>query len=145
MKTKALKLPALLIVFLAIFTTMAAKAQTKAPWVAPAAAQAVANPVTPDAGTLKAAKALYITNCAPCHGEKGKGDGPAAAALNPKPADHTSAALKNETDGSLFWKISEGRSPMPTYKNVFTPAQRWELVNYIRTLAKPASKNTQAR
>lgn len=131
--------------FCAITIAYNAWAQPQKPWVAPAAAQAVTNPVSPDAATLKAAKVLYIANCAPCHGEKGKGDGPAAAALNPKPADHTSPALANETDGSLFWKISEGRTPMPTYKTTFTPTQRWELVNYIRSLAKPGVKANQSR
>jgi mono/diheme cytochrome c family protein len=123
----------------ATFISAIAIAQQK-PWVAPVAAQSVNNPVgqTPDA--LKDGKSLYMTNCSPCHGEKGKGDGPAAVALNPKPADHTSAALNNETDGSLFWKISEGRSPMPQYKKMFTETQRWELVNYIRTLSKKAAK-----
>jgi len=145
MKTRTSKLLLVLVVFAAMFITLSAHAQTRAPWVAPAAAQSVSNPVTPDATSLKAAKALYIANCSPCHGEKGKGDGPAAAALNPKPADHTSAALAKETDGSLFWKMSEGRSPMPTYKTTFTPTQRWELVNYIRSLAKPGVKANQSR
>ncbi|HZY38300.1 MAG TPA: c-type cytochrome, partial [Mucilaginibacter sp.] len=103
MKLQSSKLLSILVVSTAMFTAMAARAQTK-PWVAPATAQAVVNPVAPDASTLKDAKVIYITNCAPCHGDKGKGDGPAAAALNPKPADHTSPALRNESDGSLFWK-----------------------------------------
>ncbi|HMC86926.1 MAG TPA: cytochrome c [Chitinophagaceae bacterium] len=85
-------------------------------------------------------KTLYITNCGPCHGDKGRGDGPAAPGLNPKPADHTSAAVQSETDGAIFWKLSEGRSPMPAYKKIFSEEQRWELVNYIRTLAKTAKK-----
>jgi mono/diheme cytochrome c family protein len=144
MKTQPSKLLPILIVFAATFSVLTARAQTK-PWVAPATAREVKNPVTPEPSTLKDAKVLYIANCAPCHGTKGKGDGPAAAALNPKPADHTSEAVRNETDGALFWKISEGHTPMPTYKNIFTPAQRWELVNYIRTLSKPRPKDHQAR
>jgi mono/diheme cytochrome c family protein len=85
-------------------------------------------------------KALYITNCSPCHGDKGRGDGPAAQGLNPKPADHTSAAVQSESDGAIFWKLSEGRNPMPGYKKIFSEEQRWELINYIRTLAKGAKK-----
>lgn len=124
--------------FLALGVTALTKlvqAQTK-PWIAPAAAQSIKNPVKIDAAILKEAKTLYITNCAPCHGEKGKGDGPAAAALNPKPADHTSAVLRNESDGSLYWKISEGRAPMPQFKKVLTDNQRWGLVAFIRSLSK---------
>jgi mono/diheme cytochrome c family protein len=115
--------------------TQLVQAQSK-PWIAPAVAQSIKNPVTMDAAMFKDAKTLYSTNCAPCHGEKGKGDGPAAASLTPKPADHTSAALRNETDGSLYWKISEGRTPMPQFKKIFTDKQRWALVSFIRSLSK---------
>jgi len=123
-------------IILGVFGIFTVHAQSK-PWVAPAAAQGVKNPVASTPEILKAAKTLYITNCAPCHGDKGKGDGPAAAALTPKPADHTSTALRNEPDGSLFWKISEGRSPMPQYKKMLSETQRWELIDYIRSLSKP--------
>jgi mono/diheme cytochrome c family protein len=110
------------------------------PWVAPAAASSVKNPLAGNNSGLAVAKAMYVANCGPCHGEKGKGDGPAAPGLNPKPADHTSAAVQGETDGSLFWKLSEGRNPMPGYKKIFSDQQRWDLINYIRTLAKNTKK-----
>ena len=110
-------------------------AQNK-PWVTPKPAETVKNPLAGNENVLADAKTLYITNCAPCHGNKGKGDGPAAQALVPKPADHTSALVQSETDGSLFWKLSEGRNPMPGYKKILSDQQRWELINYIRTLSK---------
>ena len=88
------------------------------------------------ASSMLTGKALYTNYCTPCHGDKGKGDGVASAALSSKPADHTSASIQAETDGSLFYKISEGRTPMPQYKSALNETQRWELVNYIRTLAK---------
>jgi|SRR5450432_134877 mono/diheme cytochrome c family protein len=110
------------------------------PWVAPKTADNVKDPLSGDNSKIAETKALYITNCGPCHGDKGKGDGPAAQGLNPKPADHTSAAVQSETDGAIFWKLSEGRNPMPGYKKIFSDEQRWELVNYIRTLAKTAKK-----
>lgn len=109
-------------------------------WAAPKDADAVKNPVVSSTPVLAEAKVLYSTNCGPCHGDRGRGDGPAAQALNPKPADHTSANVQAESDGSLFWKLSEGRNPMPGYKKVFTDQQRWELICYIRSLAKPAKK-----
>jgi mono/diheme cytochrome c family protein len=110
------------------------------PWLAPKTADNVKNPIAGDNSKIAETKTLYITNCGPCHGEKGRGDGPAAQGLNPKPADHTSVAVQNESDGAIFWKLSEGRSPMPGYKKIFSDEQRWELVNYIRTLAKTAKK-----
>jgi mono/diheme cytochrome c family protein len=109
-------------------------------WVAPKEADNVKNPLAGTNNTLAEARALYVANCGPCHGEKGRGDGPAAPGLNPKPADHTSALVQGETDGSLFWKLSEGRNPMPGYKKIFSDQQRWELINFIRTLAKTTKK-----
>ena len=114
-------------------------AQSK-PWVVPPDAIAVKNPLAGDKSVLPEAKGLYVSNCGPCHGDKGRGDGPAAAGLNPKPADHSSALIQSETDGSLFWKLSEGRAPMPAYKKVFSDQQRWELIDYIRTLSRTAKK-----
>ncbi|MBS1532696.1 MAG: cytochrome c [Bacteroidetes bacterium] len=118
------------------FTATKSFAQQRTPWVTPKVSQEVKNPLAGDKSVLADAKVLYVNNCAPCHGTKGRGDGPAAAALTPKPADHSSVAVQDETDGSLFWKLSEGRNPMPSYKKILTDKQRWELVNYIRTLAR---------
>lgn len=120
-------------------------AQQHTPWVTPKASLDVKNPIPVDNTALAEGKQLYATNCSPCHGAKGKGDGPAASALTPKPADHTSAVVQNETDGSLFWKLSEGRNPMPGYKKILTDKQRWELVNYIRTLSKGGNKTLASK
>jgi mono/diheme cytochrome c family protein len=110
------------------------------PWVAPKDADNVKNPLAGNASSVAEGKTLYVANCGPCHGDKGKGDGPAAQGLNPKPADHTSVSVQSQTDGAIFWKLSEGRTPMPSYKKIFSDQQRWELVNFIRTLAKGAKK-----
>ncbi len=100
------------------------------PWVAPPEAKALKNPVTGIGNAKKTAE----TNCVSCHGPGGKGDGPAAAALPaPKPANWTSAAVQKETDGEIFWKMSNGRGAMPPWKHL-PEKDRWELVNYIRTL-----------
>jgi mono/diheme cytochrome c family protein len=110
--------------------------QARKPWPVPAAATAIKSPLTINASVIADAKKTYTTFCTPCHGNSGKGDGMAAASLNPKPADHTSALVQSESDGSLFWKMSEGRNPMPSYKQILNDNQRWELVAYIRTLKK---------
>ncbi len=110
------------------------------PWVAPKDSDNLKNPLAGNSSVMPDAKALYTANCGPCHGDKGRGDGPAASGLNPKPADHSSVAVQNESDGAIFWKLSEGRAPMPGYKKIFSDQQRWELVNYIRTLARTPKK-----
>ena len=83
---------------------------------------------------------LFHENCVSCHGETGFGDGPTGKFLKKKPANLAEAKLMSEeTDGSLFWKISESRAPMPYWKEDLTIMERWQLVNYVRTLAKDAT------
>ena len=122
-------------ILLLVVQVLAVQAQNK-PWPVPKDALSKDNPFKGDASAVKNGKVLYTTYCTPCHGNSGKGDGPAAAALNPKPANHTSAIIQAEPDGSLYYKITQGRSPMPSYKATLTDAQRWSLVNYIKTLGK---------
>jgi mono/diheme cytochrome c family protein len=114
--------------------TMAAWAQGE--WKAPADQKNVKNPLAGNKGAVAEGKKLAETNCVSCHGPEGKGNGPAAAALPPpKPADWTSSKVASETDGEIFWKISNGRGAMPPWKHL-PDNQRWQLVTYIRSLQK---------
>ncbi len=111
------------------------------PWVAPDDAKKVKNPVPATQETLAAAEMLFQDNCVLCHGEKGMGDGPGAKTIKVKPANFTDPKLQaTETDGGLFWKMSNGRGPMPAWKDELSDKERWELVNYIRKLGKDAKK-----
>ena len=110
---------------------LAGSAWAQGPWQAPAAEKGKKSP----GGNAAAGKKLAETNCVSCHGAGGKGDGPAAAALNPKPADWTSAKVQGESDGELFWKISNGRGPMPPWKHL-SDKDRWDLVAYVKSLKK---------
>ena len=117
-----------------------APAQVKKPvipvWIAPESAKKVKNPVQTSAEGLKSAAKLFKENCAACHGAKGAGNGPLAGALADKPMNFTNMkAMKSVPDGELFWKMTTGRLPMPSWAQ-FSDKQRWELVNYVRTLAK---------
>jgi mono/diheme cytochrome c family protein len=95
------------------------------------------NPVAADkkAASAENGKKIAMQNCAPCHGQQGKGDGPGAAALPKKPADWTSKAVQTEAEGSLFVKITDGNAPMPPWASL-PEKDRWDLVNYIKTLGK---------
>ena len=123
----------LLCTILINFATLNAVAQVS-DWKAPQSAIIKKNPLPSDASSIKIGKDLYQSNCTPCHGDKGKGDGSAAASLNPPPADHSSTSVQSETDGAIFWKLSEGHNSMPSYYSL-NDKQRWAIVNYIRTLA----------
>jgi mono/diheme cytochrome c family protein len=116
-------------------------------WPAPEEARKVKNPVPATEASLVAAKAVYTEQCAQCHGDQGKGDGPESPMYDVKPADFTDAHMMGEmTDGEIFWKISEGRRPMPSFKQRLTEEQRWQLVNYVRTfVAKPAPAQKPAQ
>ena len=115
-------------------------------WTAPPAAAQKENPVSADRFSLAAGKKLYALACAACHGDKGKGDGAAAAALTPKPKDFSDLKMQAQSDGALFWKISEGKTPMPPFGAALTDEQRWTLVNYLRTLApKPAAASVNIK
>jgi len=99
------------------------------------------NPVLDSPQVQAEAKALYTEHCAHCHGDEGDGQGPEAMMYDPSPADFTRAAMANIRDGELFYKITEGRKPMPSFKKLLTDDQRWKLVRYIRTFAsKPAAQ-----
>jgi len=104
-------------------------------WVAPVAAKEIKNPFTGDASIAKG-KSIYVTRCVVCHGTTGAGDGPAGKALTPPAANHTADYVQNQTDGEIFWKISEGRGAMVGWKLILSEEDRWAVVNYIRTLAK---------
>jgi mono/diheme cytochrome c family protein len=107
------------------------------PWTVPAAAASKANPVKTSAESVSEGKALWSQHCASCHGKSGLGDGPKAAQLKTEPGDFTKAATQSQSDGSMFYKISEGRDDMPSFKKKI-PEQEdiWNLVNYLRTLKK---------
>ena len=83
---------------------------------------------------------LFTKSCESCHGKKGKGDGPKSVEIDKKVGDYTTADFAKQSDGAIFWKITEGRKPMPTMKAELTDEQRWQLVIYVRELAKAAAK-----
>lgn len=98
-------------------------------------------------GDPNAGKVSYSKQCVGCHGTTGKGDGPAAAALNPKPKDHTDGKIMNSaSDKDLFAIVKGGgvsvkKSPlMPAAGKALTDQDIWNVVAYIRSLAKPPYK-----
>ena len=104
------------------------------PWVAPESEKAKKNPQPADKKTIEQGEKVAKINCVSCHGPLGKGNGPAAVALNPKPADWTSKRVQDEPDGEIFWKITTGRGAMPSWRHV-PENDRWAVVRYVRTLA----------
>jgi mono/diheme cytochrome c family protein len=124
----------LLILFVAFLFSGASSQSRKFP--SPPFADTIANPLKGNVTATLEGKKIYTQYCVTCHGAKGKGDGIAAPGLPKPPADHTSAFVQSQKDGAIFWIITMGNNPMPTYSKTLTVTQRWQVVNYIRTLAK---------
>lgn len=102
----------------------------------PADYASLTNPFAGQADAVSAGKALFVTNCASCHGETGLGDGPAAAALDPKPANLEKTAAEAEAT-YLYWILHEGgaaaglSSSMVSYNGILTEDQMWQIVTYL--------------
>jgi ubiquinol-cytochrome c reductase cytochrome b subunit len=114
------------------------------PKTAPSAAPETARAAPPTAGAQKAIAAgrlIYEGECLPCHGASGKGDGPAALALPKRVtvSDLTSPAVTVYSDSSLFEIVAHGRADMPAFESILTGTQLWQVIDYMRTLAPPAT------
>jgi mono/diheme cytochrome c family protein len=106
-------------------------------WFSPAPSAAKKNPIAPTHESLAAGQKIYSKTCVMCHGKTGDADGPAVIELNIHPAKLSDPhLLATESDGSLFWKITTGKKPMPAYGKRLSETDRWNLVNYVRTLPK---------
>lgn len=109
-------------------------------WSAPAKAKAMPNPIPATPQAIGAGMSVYMDRCQNCHGEDGNGKGERADKLSIQPSDFTDAhAMSAQTDGELFWKISEGHRPMPAFKKKLSEQERWQLVDYIRTFSQSAN------
>jgi mono/diheme cytochrome c family protein len=120
----------------------------RGPWIVPAEEKARKNPLTATDANLAAAQETYSNKCEDCHGSKGKGDGDEAMMYDPAPSDLTNkTAISQRTDGEIFYQITEGRKPMPSFKKKLTDEQRWQLVLLVRAFANgtaPAPKAAPA-
>ena len=104
-----------------------------------AAAKKLKNPVKSTPASITAGKALFTKHCVSCHGAEGKGDGKFAPKNSP-PADLSDAEWKRgSTDGEIFTVVREGAAPelvMRGFKGRMTDDEIWNVVNYVRSLAK---------
>ena len=108
--------------------------QTK-PWPVPDNYKTMKNPVASNAESIATGKELWATHCKSCHGSKGLGDGSKAAQLKTEPGDFSKADFQSQSDGALFYKLTEGRDDMPSFKKKIPEDEDiWSIVNYMRTL-----------
>ncbi len=101
-------------------------------WRAPASAASKANPIPGTSAAISAGRSLFSANCEACHGSNGTGDGPTGAFLSPHPANLTTASFWSQGEGAIFWKITHGHSPMPSFRDSLSRKQRWEVIDYLK-------------
>ena len=98
------------------------------------------NPVKPGPESIARAKKWWTIDCAMCHGKEGDGKGETAQDMKLSIVDFTDpAALKDRTDGEIFYIIKNGHQDMPPEGPRVKVEENWDLVNYVRSLAKKKS------
>jgi mono/diheme cytochrome c family protein len=108
-----------------------------APAAVPADAAQMVNPVKPTAESQAKAKKMFGYDCAMCHGENGNGKGDLVAGMKLVLKDYTDpAALKGVSDGEMFYIIKNGKGQMTGEGDRAKPDDIWNLVIYVRSLAK---------
>jgi len=100
------------------------------------AGQPASEPVPVDENSLQRGQILYTINCAMCHGAGGAGNGSLASHFTPPPADLTTKDVQNLKLQDIFLIITQGRSKMPGLSENLSPTERWDVVNFIRSLGK---------
>jgi hypothetical protein len=102
-------------------------------WIVPDNRKGKLSPFFFSDETRKKGEVSYSANCMSCHGSPGKGN---VINLVPPPPDPATETVQKNSDGEIFYKISEGRHQMPSFKNIFTSNEIWNLVSYLRSYNK---------
>ena len=93
------------------------------------------NPIEADEASIARGSELFEIHCRMCHGQTAEGNGPIAPFLANKPANLTSPIVQSKSDGSIFLTITNGvEGKMPPLNENLLVQDRWDLVNFIRTL-----------
>jgi len=102
-------------------------------WNVPEARKKKVSPIRFTEETIKKGESLFNSNCQSCHGNPGKKN---FANLTPSPGDPASADYQDQTDGEMFYKITTGKSPMPSFKSILNEDDRWSIISFIRSFNK---------
>lgn len=144
-KSRAARKMLLFIVLLAILVAIGLGVMQRGPWQVPPDEKLRTNPLPASAANIDAAKPVYKEYCANCHGDYGEGDGSDAMMYDPAPSDLTNPKIIGKrTDGELYYQITAGKKPMPSFRNKLNETQRWQLVELVRQFAAnpPHSQTT---
>jgi len=133
----ALVLPALILLAIALPAQQTSTPKTPNYSAIPVEAAKTQNPVKSSPESIARAKKWWNLDCAMCHGAEGNGKGETARDMKLTIANFTNpATLKDRTDGELYYIIKNGHQDMPPEGERVTTEEGWDLVNYVRSLAK---------
>jgi hypothetical protein len=99
-------------------------------WVVPEDKKGKLSPFAFNEETRKAGGRLYTINCMSCHGTPGKAN---FSNLVPPPGDPATEKIQHNSDGEIFFKITSGRGPMPSFKNSIQANDIWKLISFLRS------------
>ena len=110
----------------------------------PVEAARAQNPVKSSPESIARAKKWWNLDCSMCHGSSGDGKGDIAKDMKLNMADFTNAnTLKDRTDGEIYYIIKNGHNDMPAEGPRIKTEEGWDLVNYVRSLAKGKDAETK--
>ena len=105
-------------------------------FVAPPGADTIKSPIGTSPNIIAKGEELYNLYCFACHGDSGHGDGPAGGGMNVTPANFHDPKFLKQKEGTVFWKLTNGKGNMPPFKQILKDDQRWQLVAYLKELGK---------
>lgn len=114
------------IIILPLFS-LSLKAQE---WIVPADKKGKLSPFAFNDESRKTGERLYTINCMSCHGTPGKGN---FITLVPPSGDPATEKIQNNSDGEIFYKITSGRGPMPSFRNALTANEIWNVISFVRS------------
>ena len=133
MKNKFLRLGTILVVSFALISMKTIKSNLQDPWEVPAEYENMKNPYASVPDDEQIGEELYGMYCQACHGINGKGDGVNAELTNTPVADFTLSSFKNQSDGSLYYKVITGRNDMVGFQLIIPEEEdMWMVINYIK-------------
>jgi mono/diheme cytochrome c family protein len=105
-----------------------------------ARAQELTNPIPATEASVARGRELYGQLCAACHGVQGRGDGPLARTMVPRPSDFRLHMVEGHTDAQLFDWLSNGvpDTAMQGFADQLSVEDRWNVLNYLQTFAPAA-------
>jgi hypothetical protein len=117
-----------------LFILLSASSVFSQDWLVPADKKGKLSPFSFTDETRKAGETLYNLNCKSCHGTPGMGN--FQATLKPQPADPATDKIQHNLDGEIFYKVTIGRGPMPSFKNSLSSNDIWNIISFLRKFNK---------